>query len=49
MPDGALELRVPDVPAHVEDRDGAAVIVTEASMRPLTVEETRAAIDRARR
>ena len=47
--DGRLELSVPDVPAHVEDRDGVPVIVPEVPMRPITVEETREAIDRARR
>jgi hypothetical protein len=47
--DGRLELSVPDVHAHVEDRDGVPVIVPEVPMRPITVEETREAIDRARR
>jgi AbrB family looped-hinge helix DNA binding protein len=47
--DGRLELSVPDVPAHVEDRDGVPVIVPKVPMRPITVEETREAIDRARR
>jgi hypothetical protein len=47
--DGRLELTVPDVPAHVEDRDGVPVIVPEVAMRPLSAEETREAIDRARR
>lgn len=46
--DGCLEVTVPAVPARVEDRDGAPVIVTEAPMKPLSVDETRAAIDRVR-
>ena len=44
-----LELTVPDVPAHIEERDGLAVIVTDGPMEPMSVEETRAAIDRVRR
>ncbi len=47
--DGRLELTVPDVPAHIEERDGLAVIVTDGPMEPMSVEETRAAIDRVRR
>jgi bifunctional DNA-binding transcriptional regulator/antitoxin component of YhaV-PrlF toxin-antitoxin module len=47
--DGRLELTVPDVPAHIEDRDGLAVIVTDEPMTPMSVEETRAAIDSVRR
>lgn len=47
--DGHLEVTVPDVPARVEDRDGAPVIVTETPMEPLSVDEARAAIDRVRR
>jgi hypothetical protein len=38
-----------EVPAHVEMRDGVPVIVTDRPMKPLTVESTRAAIDRSRR
>lgn len=38
-----------EVPAHVEMRDGLPVIVTDRPMKPLTVEDTRAAIDRSRR
>lgn len=37
------------VPAHIEIQDGFAVIVPEEPIAPLTVEETRAAIDRVRR
>jgi AbrB family looped-hinge helix DNA binding protein len=47
--DGRLEVTVPDVPARVEERDGLPVIVTDRPMEPLTVEDTRAAIDRSRR
>jgi AbrB family looped-hinge helix DNA binding protein len=47
--DGRLELTVPDVPAHIEERDGRAVIVTDQPMAPMTIEETRAAIERVRR
>ncbi|MGH2945173.1 MAG: hypothetical protein ACRDPC_02695 [Solirubrobacteraceae bacterium] len=47
--DGVIELAVADVPARVEDRDGAPVIVTEAPMPALGVEDVRAAIDRVRR
>jgi AbrB family looped-hinge helix DNA binding protein len=47
--DGRLELSVPDVPAHVEDRDGAPVIVPDAPMRPLTADDVREAVERARR
>ena len=47
--DGVIELAVPDVPAHVEDRKGVPVIVTDAPMEPLTVDDVRAAIDRVRR
>ena len=47
--DGVIELVVADVPARVEDRDGTPVIVTEAPMPPLSVEDVRAAIDRVRR
>lgn len=47
--DGRIELSVPDVPAHVEERDGEAVIVPEVPVRPISVDEARDAIDRARR
>ncbi len=47
--DGVIELAVADVPARVEDRDGVPVIVTDAPMPPLSVDDVRAAIDRARR
>jgi bifunctional DNA-binding transcriptional regulator/antitoxin component of YhaV-PrlF toxin-antitoxin module len=47
--DGRLELTVADVPAYVEERDGFPVIVTENRMSPMSVEETRAAVERVRR
>ena len=47
--DGRLEITVADVPARVEDRDGAPVIVPEEPLTPMTIEETRDAIDRVRR
>lgn len=47
--DGVIELAVADVPAHVETQNEAPVIVNDAPVRPLTVAEVRAAIDRVRR
>lgn len=47
--DGVIELAVADVPAHVETRRDSAVIVNDAPVKPLTVENVRAAIDRVRR
>jgi bifunctional DNA-binding transcriptional regulator/antitoxin component of YhaV-PrlF toxin-antitoxin module len=47
--DGRLELTVADVPARVEERDGFPVIVTDQPMDPMSVAETRAAIERVRR
>ncbi len=47
--DGRLEVTVSDVPARAEDRDGAAVIVTAEPLAPMSIEETRDAIDRVRR
>jgi bifunctional DNA-binding transcriptional regulator/antitoxin component of YhaV-PrlF toxin-antitoxin module len=47
--DGVLEIAVADVPARVDDRRGDPVIVTDGPMKPLTVEDVRAAIDRVRR
>lgn len=44
-----LELSVPDVPAHVEMRDGMPVIVPEHPIRPMTGEDVRVAVERARR
>jgi bifunctional DNA-binding transcriptional regulator/antitoxin component of YhaV-PrlF toxin-antitoxin module len=47
--DGRLELTIADVPARVEERGGFSVIVTDRPMEPMSVAETRAAIERARR
>jgi len=47
--DGVIELAVADVPARIEDHGGGPVIVTDGPMKPLTVEDVRAAIDRVRR
>jgi AbrB family looped-hinge helix DNA binding protein len=47
--DGKLELAVADVPAHVEEQDGLAVIVTDEPMAPMTVDEVRTAVERVRR
>jgi hypothetical protein len=47
--DGHIEMTIPDVSARVEQRDGLPVIVTDETMAPLTIDATRAAIDRVRR
>ncbi|HEU0018672.1 MAG TPA: AbrB/MazE/SpoVT family DNA-binding domain-containing protein [Thermoleophilaceae bacterium] len=47
--DGRIEMTIPDVSARVERRDGLPVIVTDEPMAPLTIDATRAAIDRVRR
>jgi bifunctional DNA-binding transcriptional regulator/antitoxin component of YhaV-PrlF toxin-antitoxin module len=47
--DGRLELTVADVPAHAEERGGLSVIVTDRPMEPLSVDQTRAAVERVRR
>lgn len=47
--DGRLELTVPEIPAHVEEREGFPVIVAERPMSPLSAAETRRAIERTRR
>jgi AbrB family looped-hinge helix DNA binding protein len=47
--DGRLELSVADVPAHVEDRGGFPVIVAEEAIEKMSIEETRAAVERIRR
>lgn len=47
--DGRLELTVADVPAHVERRGALPVIVTDRPMEPLSVDQTRAAVERVRR
>lgn len=47
--DGRLELTVADVPVRVEQRDGLPVFVTDRPMKPMTVEDTRAVVERTRR
>jgi hypothetical protein len=47
--DGRLGLTVADVPAHVEERNGLPAIVTDEPMAPMSLAETRAAIERVRR
>ncbi|HEV3319211.1 MAG TPA: hypothetical protein VG053_05685 [Solirubrobacteraceae bacterium] len=47
--DGRLELTVADVPAHVEDRGGLPVIVTDGPVLPLSIAQARAAVERVRR
>jgi bifunctional DNA-binding transcriptional regulator/antitoxin component of YhaV-PrlF toxin-antitoxin module len=47
--DGVIELAVADVPAHVEAGRESPIIVNDAPVKPLTVEDVRAAIDRVRR
>lgn len=47
--DGHLELTVPDVPAHVEMRDGLAVIAPEIPIPAMTSDDVREALERARR
>jgi AbrB family looped-hinge helix DNA binding protein len=47
--DGRLELTVADVPAEVQEREGFGVIVTDRPMAPISVEQTRDAIERVRR
>ncbi len=47
--DGRLELTVADVPARVEEQDGFPVIVTDRPMEPMSVADTRTAVERVRR
>jgi bifunctional DNA-binding transcriptional regulator/antitoxin component of YhaV-PrlF toxin-antitoxin module len=47
--DGRLELTVADVPARIEERGGFPVIVTDRAMEPMSVAETRTAVERVRR
>jgi len=47
--DGRLELTVPDTAAHIEERQGFAVIVRDRPGPALTAEMTREAIERSRR
>ena len=47
--DGHLELSVPDTPAHVEMRDGLAVIVPDRPVRSMTADDVRKALEAVRR
>jgi AbrB family looped-hinge helix DNA binding protein len=47
--DGRLELTVPYIKAHLEVRDGFAVIVPDEPAPPMTTEMVRDAIERSRR
>ena len=47
--DGALELTVPYIKAHLEERDGFTVIVPDQPVPPLTTEMVREEIERSRR
>ncbi len=47
--DGRIELTIADVSARVEEQDGFPVIVTDQPMQPMSVEETRTAIEHMRR
>lgn len=47
--DGALELTVPYIKAHLEDRDGFTVIVADQPVPTLTTEMVREEIERSRR
>jgi AbrB family looped-hinge helix DNA binding protein len=47
--DGRLELTVPYIKAHLEDRDGFTVIVPDEPMPAMTTEMVREAIERSRR
>jgi AbrB family looped-hinge helix DNA binding protein len=46
---GALELTVPYIKAHLEERDGFTVIVPDEPVPPMTTEMVRDAIERSRR
>jgi len=47
--DGTLELTVPYMKAHLEVRDGFAVIVPDEPVPPMTAEMVREEIERSRR
>jgi AbrB family looped-hinge helix DNA binding protein len=47
--DGALELTVPYIKAHLEERDGFTVIVPDEPVPALTTEMVREEIERSRR
>jgi AbrB family looped-hinge helix DNA binding protein len=47
--DGTLELTVPYIKAHLEDRDGHTVIVPDQPVPPLTTELVREVLERVRK
>jgi AbrB family looped-hinge helix DNA binding protein len=47
--DGRLELEVPYIKVHLEDRDGFTVIVPDEPVPPMTTEMVNEAIERSRR
>jgi AbrB family looped-hinge helix DNA binding protein len=47
--DGALELTVPYIKAHLEERDGFTVIVPDEPVPPLTNEIVRETLERVRK
>jgi AbrB family looped-hinge helix DNA binding protein len=47
--DGKLELTVPYIKAHLEERNGFTVIVPDEPVPPMTTEMVREAIERSRR
>jgi AbrB family looped-hinge helix DNA binding protein len=47
--DGKLELTVPYMKAHLEDRDGHTVIVPDQPVPPLTTEMVREVLERVRK
>ena len=47
--DGRLELTVPYIKAHIEERDGLAVIVPDEPVPPLTTEMVREVLERIRK
>jgi AbrB family looped-hinge helix DNA binding protein len=47
--DGALELTVPYMKAHLEERDGHTVIVPDEPVPPLTTEMVREVLERVRK
>jgi AbrB family looped-hinge helix DNA binding protein len=47
--DGSLELSVPHIKAHIETRDGWAVIVADEPVPALTAEIVRGTLERVRK
>jgi AbrB family looped-hinge helix DNA binding protein len=46
---GAVELTVPYIKAHLEDRDGRTVIVADQPVPPMTTELVREVLERVRK